>query len=365
MASKWQASVSERQESAPKRQANFELLRIVAMLAIIALHYMIKGDVAQYDGNGWSPLYCVLQLMKAFCIPLINCYVLLSGFFMADAKWRPHRIVSLFLQVLFYSLLIPLVMIGTGALSWKDLGLYDWIGFLLPIGTEHYWFATAYLYLYIFAPLLAAGVSKMEKKTLQMVIAAALFFFSFVKSVVPVSLVMDRAGYDYGWFLCLFLIAAYWRRYGIEWLDKRRHGIRLYMLMCFAVFALAALAGVIVEKTGKLAYYEEQLYTYNHILVLLASLGLFAAFKNLCLREGRAAYAIRRLAPYTFGVYLLHEHMLVRYEWQGWLQIEKVKETWLFIPHMAVCILLIYLVGTVTDFVRAYLFEGIVRKWRK
>ncbi len=358
MASKGQAIAS-------KRQANFELLRIVAMLAIIALHYMIKGDVAQYSGRGWSPLYFVMQLLKALCIPLINCYVLLSGFFLAGAWWQPKRIVSLLAQILFYSLLIPLVMIGTGAVAWGDLGLYDWIGFLLPIGTEHYWFATAYLYMYIFAPVLAAGVQKLEKKTLQRIIAVLLLFFAVEKSVVPVSLVMDQAGYDYGWFLCLFLIAAYWRRFGIEWLDRKKNGFCLYMLMCFGIWAFSAIIGMIVERTGKLSYYEEQLYSYNHVFVLLASVGLFAAFKNIQIREGKAAEMIRRLAPYTFGVYLLHEHILVRYEWMGWLQIEKVRETWMFIPHMFVCILLVYLVGTVTDFVRAYLFEGIHRKWRK
>ena len=28
-----------------KRQANFELLRIVAMLMIITLHYLVKGNI--------------------------------------------------------------------------------------------------------------------------------------------------------------------------------------------------------------------------------------------------------------------------------------------------------------------------------
>ena len=32
--------------SGSKRQANFELLRIVAMLMIISLHYLVKGGIA-------------------------------------------------------------------------------------------------------------------------------------------------------------------------------------------------------------------------------------------------------------------------------------------------------------------------------
>lgn len=350
---------------AAKRQANFELLRIVAMLMIIALHYIVKGGVTSYNENGWSPLYSVSQLFKAFVIPALNCYVLLSGFFLVEAKWKPQRILSLLAQILFYSILIPLIMLGTGVIAWSDLSAYDWLGFILPIQTEHYWFATAYLYMFLFAPALAAGIKGMEKKTLQIVIVLLLLFFSVEKSIVPVSLVMDRGGYDFGWLLCLFFIAAYIRLYGIEWLDKKGHGIMLYVFMCLCIFGLSAISGVIVAKTGKLSYYEEQPYTLNHILTLLASIGLFMAFKNMRIREGKAAELIRRLAPYTFGVYLLHEHILVRYEWMDWLQIDRVRETWMFIPHMVLCVVIVYAVGTLADFVRAYLFEGIGRIWKK
>lgn len=350
---------------ASKRQANFELLRIVAILMVIGSHYIVKGNITDYSGSGWTPLYSALQLFKAFVIPSLNCYVLLSGYFLVESGWKPQRIISLLAQILFYSILIPLIMIGTGVTAWGDLDAYDWLGFILPIETEHYWFATAYLYMFIFAPVLAAGVKNMEKKTLQIVIVLLLLFFSVEKSVIPVSLVMDKGGYDFGWLLCLFLIAAYMRLYGLEWLDKKGHGIKLYVLMCLCAFGLSALSGVVVAKTGKLSYYEEEPYTLNHICILLASIGLFTAFKNLHIREGKAAEFIRRLAPYTFGVYLLHEHILVRYEWMKWLQIDKVRESWLFIPHMLLCVLVVYAVGTLVDFVRAYLFEVIGRIWEK
>lgn len=350
---------------AAKRQANFELLRIVAILMVIGSHYIVKGNITYYSGNGWTPLYSVLQLFKAFVIPSLNCYVLLSGYFMVNAEWKPQRILSLLAQVLFYSVLIPLIMLGTGVIAWRDLNIYDWLGFFLPIETEHYWFATAYLYMFIFAPLLAAGVKNMEKKTLQIVIGLLLLLFSIGKTLIPVSLVMDNGGYDYGWLLCLFVVAAYFRLYGFGWLDKKGRGIMLYVIMCLCTFSLSALAGMIAAKTGKLSYYEEEVYTLNHLCVLLSSVGLFSAFKNLRIREGKAAEVIRRLSPYTFGVYLLHEHILVRYEWMDWLQIDKVRGTWMFIPHMVLCVFIVYAVGALADFVRAYLFEGISRKWKK
>ena len=71
------------------------------------------------------------------------------------------------------------------------------------------------------------------------------------------------------------------------------------------------------------------------------------------------------LAPYTFGVYLLHEHVLVRYEWMKWLKVEQVAGTWRFLPHLLGCVLLVYAVGTVIDMGRARLFRAAASWFKK
>lgn len=343
-----------------KRHANFELLRITAMLMIIALHYLVKGNVAAPYAESHSVVNYTAWLVEAFCIVAVNCYVLLSGYFLVESEWKPGRVLSLLCQILFYSLLVPAAMLCIGMLSWKDLGLYDWLGFCLPIETEHYWFATAYLLMYLFAPILAAGIKKMEKKTLQKVIVLLLLFFSVGKSLLPVSLVTDRYGYDYGWFLCLFLIAAYLRLYGCRWLEEKHHGLWLYVGACLCIFVSSAAAGLLGNKVKAFAYYAEMPYTYNHLLCLFAAVGLFSVFKKMRIREGRAADMIRRIAPYTFGVYLLHEHTLIRYEWMNWLQVETVRESFLFLPHMLWCVCVVFLAGILVDFIRSWLFEKVI-----
>ena len=85
-------------------------------------------------------------------------------------------------------------------------------------------------------------------------------------------------------------------------------------------------------------------------------------FKDMKPWEGKAAEAVRRLAPYTFGVYLLHEHELVRYQWMKWLHVDSVWGRWMFIPHMIGSVLLVYAVGTAVDFARAWIFKGVVKR---
>lgn len=349
-------------ESESKRQANFELLRIVAMFMIIILHYLVKGWVATPFPFAVEehPAGVVAWLVEAFCIVSVNCYVLISGYFLVKAAWRPGRIAALLAQVLFYSLLIPVLLIWSGTVSMRDMDVYDWLGFIVPLGTEHYWFATAYLGMYLFAPLLAAGIEKMQKRNLQILIALLLAFFSLEKTVLPVYLATDRYGYDFGWFLCLFVVAGYIRLYGIPWLEKQSHAVGGYTLSCLLIWLLSLISNTLGSKIETFTSYANMLYNYNHLLCLTGAVSFFYVFKNMRMKEGRFAEMVRKLAPYTFGVYLLHEHILVRYEWMQWLGVEKVAESFLFVPHMILCVLAVYAAGTAADMARARLFARMI-----
>lgn len=351
---------------AGKRQANFELLRIVAMFMIISLHYLVKGYVIAAANVPLvikeNPTGAFAWLIEAFCIVAVNCYVLISGYFGVESAWKPGRVVSLLCQVLFYSLSIPCILFLIGAESARGMEFYDWVGCVLPIEAEHYWFATAYLVMYLFAPFLAAGIRQMEKRQLQMVTALLLCFFSLGKTIFPVYLVTDRNGYDFGWLMCLFVVGGYIRKYGVPWLEKQSHAKAAYIFSSFAIWLLALFFNIVGSKFDvPFTYYIDMIYDYNHLLCLVSAVSLFYVFKNMQIREGRFADAVRKLAPHTFGVYLLHEHNLLRYVWMNWLGVEKVRESFWFVPHMIGCVLLVYVAGTAVDAVRAWLF-GRVRK---
>lgn len=350
---------------AVKRQANFELLRIVAMVMIIILHYLGKGNIITPYRENASVFNYIGWLIEAFCIVCVNCYVLISGYFLVESGWKPRRILSLEAQILFYSVLIPIAMLCTRMIVWSEISVYDWAKYIFPMQSELYWFATHYMVLYLFVPILAAGVQKLEKKTLQIIILFLLLLFSVGKTILPINLAIDMNGYHYGWFLYLFLVAAYIRKYGIPWLEKGKRGLVIYIVMCVGVWAVSAFCGMVERKTGSVYSYTNMPYSYNHFFVFAGSVGLFCMFMKLRIKEGKAAFWIRKLAPYTFGIYLLHNHILIADKWMVWMGIEKVRGTWLFIPHMIACVLVVYLIGTIVDFARAYLFAQIGKLWEK
>lgn len=345
-----------------KRQANFEILRVLAMAMIVAMHYMLKGGIAGPMSENGSLVNHIAWLIEAFCIVAANCYVLISGYFLAETEWKLKKLITLVAQVLFYSITIPVISFLTGIGSVSEWSIYEWIFAVLPLQMDHYWFATSYVLLFMLVPVLAPGVRQLTKKQSQITIVILLFYYCAIKSICPIRLSTDQYGYDLGWFICLFLIAAYIRRYGISFLERKGMALPIYILSSLGIWGISATAGFISRRFGTLEYYMDMPYCYNYFLTLIASVSLFYVFKQMEVREGNIVRLICRMAPYTFGVYLLHENMAVRDLWPKWLGVEGVKDSLLFVPQMLFAVVVVFGFGIIVDFLRKKVFELVMRK---
>lgn len=359
-----------------KRQANFELLRIIAMMMVIVLHYIVKGHVSQKLSVDSSFTNHLWWLIQGFCNVAVNVYVLISGYFLVESKWKVSKLITLICQVLFYSILAGILMFvvgkiasvasGLGALYEQagmstSFGLSYWLSVILPIEYEHYWFATAYIVMYILSPVLAIAVKQLSQKELGAIIIALLCFFSIPKSINPYLIPTDSYGYDFGWFICLFLIAGYIRQYGIKLLNNKGRAILVYVGSVLVTFVVCAITGALCRATGKLEYYMDMTYTYNYIFVLISSVALFCAWTFVSLPEGKFADVVCKVASYTFGVYLFHENVGLRLVWPYLLGVHKVNSFGMQILHMILCVVVIFVLGCVVDALRKFVFGLITR----
>lgn len=347
------------------RQANMELLRIVAMLMVVVLHYLSKGQLVVSLGENTDLLNVSLWFLEAMCIVTINLYVLISGYFLVEARWKLSRLIELWFQVMFYSLGVPMVCFVLGIGDVRQWGLYDWVNVLFPIQMEHYWFITAYAVMYLFVPVLSMGVKKITKKEHQIVIAGLLLIFSIPKSILPIGIPTDRFGYDFGWFLCLFMVASYIRMYGISFFNSKIRAFTVYLGAAAGIWGISLFFWGLYRWGLSLAYAADMPYCYNHILVLVAAVALFYVFKNFEIPQGRLSSMICKISPYTLGVYLLHENLAIRTEWQILAGIENVRGKWSVIPHMIITVLAVFVVGIMVDYVRDCIFKLVQRIWKK
>lgn len=348
-----------------KRIASIELLRSLAMVMVITLHYLDKGGILVPLTEKQTLSGYGAWLLEAFCIVAVNTYVLVSGYFLTEAGFKLRRLIYLMAQLLFYSILVPVVLVLCGVLPMEELTLYHLLNYIFPVQMNHYWFATAYILMYLFAPVLAAGVKQLTRNQLKTMIVLLLIVFSVSKSLLPFQLSIDEHGYDVVWFLCLFLVAAYIRLYGISKIEKSRQGFLVYGISCVGIFMLACVIAFLSNRLDKFGYFVSNTFNYNHILCLFGAVGLFLGFLYWKMPEGKIAAIARKIAPYTFGVYLLHENREIRYLWPEWLGAHNYGNGHWSILHWLLSILIVFVVGILVDYLRNMLFVCIERLIQK
>ena len=221
-----------------KRVVSIELLRMLAMMMVVTLHYLDKGHVlpaltGEMGLNGY-----VAWGLESLSIVAVNVYMLISGYFLVESKFKPGRLVELLCQVLFYTILVPSVLLAVGVLEPGYFNVYHILRDILPVQMEQYWFITAYVIMYLFSPILSTAARAMKKEQLKGTVIALLLFFAVSKTILPVELAVDKAGNDGIWFLCVFLVAAYIRLYGIPFFAGEKGAVR--GLVCY----LAGSAGI-------------------------------------------------------------------------------------------------------------------------
>lgn len=349
-----------------KRQANYELLRIIAMFMVVTLHYMNHTGMLLVQGSEASAVKVCGTLIESFSIVAVNVYVLISGYFLTEAGFKLKRIVVLLCQILFYAALIPLIMAGTGISLFSGengSGIYGILPYIFPVQTEHYWFATSYVVMYLFSPVINAAVRGMSKRQLQVTLIGLLLLFGGIKSVIPVQFEADRFGYDFGWFLCVYLAAAYIRLHGGQIFCTAKRAWAVYAGCGLITFAFAAGLWYVNKATGALGYYMTVPFHYNYVLCFVGAVALFYAFRHIKIKPGKVSELICRISPLTFGVYLFHEHIDIRNEWAGWIEdyIGPVSGVGSLLLHWLISVILVYTAGIFIDALRLNIFSYIGR----
>ena len=147
-----------------KRLANIELLRIVAMLMVVMLHYLGKGELLPQMKFDMGIQGYIAWMLESLSVVAVNVYVLISGYFLVEGEFKAGKLGKIISQVLFYTILITVLAFSFGLVTKEELGVYNLIVQLFPFQLEQYWFMTSYLVLYILSPVLAAGVKVLSKK---------------------------------------------------------------------------------------------------------------------------------------------------------------------------------------------------------
>ena len=322
---------------------NLDLLRIVSMFMIVLTHILGKGGLRDAVDGREDAYFFIVWIMQIFAYVAVNCYGLISGYIGLGSESKLSKIALLWLQVLFYTLVITVCFNLFG----YQLDGNDWLGAFFPVVTSQYWYVTAYFGLLVFKPLLDKGLRFISDKQLGQLVVGIFLVFSLVPALFN-NKVLEYSlskGFGMTWLIILYILGAYLRRLDLE---KIKTGFLLALYLFSSLITFLGMNGIV-----------EIWFWYPSPSLVLASLAIFILFAKWKISgQGRLGALIAFLAPASFGVYLIHLHPLI----EKHLLVDQFisllhLEEWL-LPLALFCLsFVIYLVSSLIERVRLWLFR--------
>lgn len=274
------------------RNSNLELYRIIVMLLIVAHHYVVNSGLFELMQSSDLTLNSLfLYLFGMWGKTGINCFVLITGYFMCKSEITIPKFLKLVLEVIFYKVVIYLAFVLWGVV---EFSFTTFIKAFCPISNIGDGFTTAFILFYLFIPFINVLVQNLNKKGHLCLIILSLFIYT-IWYMIP----FFEVRYNYiTWFIVLFLIASYIRYYPIPSVfGKDIQWGRMTLL----VIVLSSISVYVLKVIGRYPYYLVS--DSNSILAICVAICSFMYFKDLKLGYSKT---INTIAASVFGVLLIH-----------------------------------------------------------
>lgn len=279
------------------------------MFFIVNLHVLGQGGaMARIPSSPQT--YYALWFVETCAYCAVDLYGLLSGYVGVDGKYRPVRILELWLQVFFYSAGITLLywMFAPGLLETDSL----WKA-IFPMSWKTYWYFSSYVGVFVLMPYLNKMMNSLSQREIRR-LAVTLFLLFSVGTALPKINGSDFlqliGGYSFAWLFLLYLFGACLKK-----MEFPRWRKRWYLVSYFGLVAFSWIFKIVVENYTREVYGEARygrLFTgYCAPTIFLSAVCLFLIFEQLEIRGERGRRWIAWASPLAFSVYLIHTQPLI------------------------------------------------------
>lgn len=334
----------------PSRNSNLELFRIITMLLIVAHHYIVNSGLTLLpDITDISIKNTFLWVFGAYGKIGINCFVLITGYFMCKSKITLTKFLKLLFEVEFYKVVIYFVFWATGVHQFSITGF---IKSVLPLTSIAQNFTGCFLIFYLCIPFLNLLLKNLNEKMHIRLLTISLFTYVIIASIPKLSVTMNYVS----WYIVLYFIASYIRLYPKKIFDNTA----FWAIMAIASFVLSAVSVVVCLFFKQGAYFFVS--DSNKLLAVITGLSMFMFFKNVNIKNSKLINAI---ASTTFGVLLIHANSETMREWL-WKTVLKNVDMYYseyFYVHAVISVIVIFAICSLLDLLRIQLLEKPFFKW--
>lgn len=318
------------------RNSNFELLRIIAMLMIVAFHVYLhcvnveltdENLIAELD-NGWfcNPVFYKRLLIIAFVSPMGKIgdaiFILISGYFMVS-KVNDIDIVKITKKLLSQQGFAAVALVIGSFVMYRIVQPPFKVGLLgIDIFNEMSWFVGYYFLIILVAFLfLNKFIDSINKEDYGKLL---IILFAFTQLSWAGSLVNNLAGgmVTLATGLFLYSLGGYIRRY--EMFSQIRTYVFFIVIIVANMFVFVSAYNAVHNAISnyETGTFIQKLPGYwdNGIIPIIIGVSLFELFRRIDIPQNKV---INYLGGATFMVYLLHDNEFAYSIWlsKDWITL--------------------------------------------
>lgn len=337
----------EKEVSKTERSAGIDIYKILCMFFVIWFHFSDHGSIQITANDEITFNWLVIAISRIFG-GICNCtFVLCTGYFLCTKKFNAERIIKLWLEVWFYSVVCGIIAF---ALKIEPLTKKSILTMLMPFTFNQYWFFTDYLILILLSPVINLLIEKMDKQQ-HLCLVAFCFLINTYFPTMGISHGIRK--FDYMFFF-LYILAAFFRKYSSELKLKNSTygwlGIACFILEIVSIFVVRY-KNTMVEKNSDFWIF---IWGMEKLPCVLTSVFLFLWFSNLKIKYNKF---IGFLSSSLFSVYLLHIGRLWKLFYRILFNNEHTYYTNYMFPQIILCSVTIFFSAILFDKVRIIIFE--------
>jgi len=321
------------------------------MLMIIAHHYVVNSGLNTfYDFKNITGNMIFLQLFGFGGKTGINCFLLITGYFMCKQDFSFKKLLKLYIEIKFYTFLFYFIFLASGyePFSFKEL--------FKTVFNVAYWmnngFTGTFIALYLIIPFLNILIRNINQKSHSTLIGLLVFIYTITSTF------FYNWTYEYlGWYTTIYIIGAYIRIYE----NKVFTNLNLSISLSIVTLILAWLSIIIIDyfapttQSGQIPYYYF-VSDSNKILALLCSISFFMLFKNITIKQNMI---LNTIAASTFGILLIHANSdtMRKFLWKDLLDNASFYNSSYLAIHAICSVVCVYIVCFAIDYCRIRFIE--------
>lgn len=278
------------------RSSNLELYRVICMIMIVSHHYVVNSGLTAENGpmalNSQSVNSIFLTVFGAWGKVGINCFMMITGYFMCTSKITMRKFLKLMGQIYLYKWMIFLLLYVSG---YEIFTIHRAFELMMPIGALEQNFTSCFVVFWLAIPFLNILVQNITKRQHELLLILFLGCYTMLGSIP-----MFKIDFNYvTWFSIIYFIASYIRLYPNPLFLQKRFWF-LLTIVCFS-FSIIAIVGIqwFFGLKGRYFFVND----CNKFFAVAIAVCSFLWFKNMNIRQSKV---INAMGASTFGVLLIH-----------------------------------------------------------